>query len=155
MCVCFHVFVCVFVCVCSQTAHVHRAHSRGAAAQWLTGCFLSVETVKTQSFSGLSCSEISAAASWSEQKLQLVCTELQFLCPPPVWPAPTLCFNISSTKICVTPFYSSWVSDPGWLTMAKSKKRKVFSCMFYLFQSELVLLLYISHKCGEDSNRPA
>ena len=81
-----------------------RARSREAAGQWLTSCFLSVETVTTPSVSGLSCSEISAAASWSEQKLQLVCTELQFLCPPPVWPALTLCFNISSTKICVTSY---------------------------------------------------
>ncbi|CAB1413590.1 unnamed protein product [Pleuronectes platessa] len=41
---------------------------------------LPVETVKTQSFSGHSCSEIS---SWIRAELQLVCTELQFQCPPP------------------------------------------------------------------------
>ncbi|CAB1443325.1 unnamed protein product, partial [Pleuronectes platessa] len=39
---------------------------------------------ENQSFYGLSCSEISASASSSEQKLQLVCTELKFLCPAPV-----------------------------------------------------------------------
>ena len=99
----------VCMCVCSQTIHTHthrsrssnshslchsdtrseiRARSREADGKWL--CWRTVETVETQSFSGHSCSVISAAASWSEQKLQLVCTELEFLCPPPLWPALTL-----------------------------------------------------------------
>ena len=30
-----------------------------------------------------------SAAQWSEQKLQLVCTELEFVCPPPLWPSLT------------------------------------------------------------------
>ena len=87
-------------CVCARVrSHTLWALTRSERhTQWDQSSFM----WRSRSVTLLKNSEnrvsLVTAASWSQQKLQLVCTELEFLCPPPLWPALTWTNKHSSLR---------------------------------------------------------